>query len=149
MINLKRLYLSCKSKSLLQTWVMACSAQEIANLLSALRGSDKDNGKDKDAKNITKMIRHLVGITFNKKSKYSSNIVIPRHLVITKLVSEFKDNKHWVEHILYASTVIGNRHPNPYTRSYWNKLHGEVRGKVKKLSQKNHPIKINEKVKEL
>ena len=149
MINLKRLYLSCKNKSLLQTWVMECSVQEIANLLSALRGSDKDNGKDKDAKNITKMIRHLVGITFNKKSKYSSDIVIPRHLVIKKLVSEFENNKHWVEHILYAATVIGNKHPDPYTRSYWNKLHGEVRGKAERLSKKNQSTEITKKVKEL
>ena len=111
-----------KQNIVMQDWVTKLSLKEQSSLISVLRGNDSNNGTCTESKNITKMLRYIISKDAGKKSSYMSNYVVRQSKVIGFLFKSYKDNKHWVEHVVSAAFHIKRNHPDNYVREYWGNI---------------------------
>jgi hypothetical protein len=118
-----------KPKSVLQPWVSECTLKEQTTLLSVIRGNDNECVS---AKNITKMLRYIILVNADKSTTFMDDKILPVGKVVNYLKNQYADNPHWVEHVVYASFVIGKSCDNPYARRYWFSIGGSVNPEIKK-----------------
>jgi len=111
-----------KQNIVIQDWVTKLNLKEQSSLISVLRGSDSNNGTCTESKNITKMLRFIISKDAGKKSSYMSDYVVRQSKVIGFLFKSYKDNKHWVDHVISAAFHIKRNHPDSYVREYWGNV---------------------------
>lgn len=108
-------------QTLIQDWVLELDPYSQSTLLSILRGIDTE---DTDLKQVTKMLRHLIVNNLNSSNKYATNNIVDIDTVLipTILQSTLLGSKHFYDHLLAAILIITHRHPNAYTKLYWNSV---------------------------
>ena len=110
------------NNSILNDWVVNLDLKHQAKLLPVLRGCDTEHDKLKD---ITKMLRWLIGKNFVKKTNYSNDKLLTIEATAHWLVYYGNiENKHWCDHIVLAIDVIREHHPDTYVRHYWSCVYG-------------------------
>jgi len=121
-------YGEAKEESVVHDWIIKIPLRKQGTLLSVIRGSDSYQGNDKQAKNITRMLRYIIVKESGKNPKYMSDKVVPIDTTIRVLKSRYANNRHWVEHIIGASKVIKVEYKeNPYAQEYWGKVFEEMK----------------------
>jgi len=133
---IKKLFSKEKILVVQQDWVTKLSLLHQSSLMSILRGTDIENGTLQEAKDITKMLRYVIANDAGKKRSYMSNYVIPRNEVIKYLFKVYPNNRHWVEHVIGASYIVHQQHPDNYVRDYWGSIAKTLNYKVRGFKKK-------------
>lgn len=130
------------SKSVLLDWVTELTFIEQTTLLSVIRGVDNvDPDVSELMKTIIKPLRALILHNANDRTNFMTNEIVSQKdiIVLCKKLEQLQlqtvettsdigvtYNSHWVGHIKSALKIICAKHPNSYTRQYWNMVRKEL-----------------------
>jgi hypothetical protein len=111
-----------KQRSVLQDWVMNLGLRHQGVLVSGIRGYDCAS-KDDPIKLLTRSFRDAIMVSFDTKpSSFIDKVPTSEIKKRMEPVLGSMDQYHWhyLEHLLFASEIIGYYHPYPGIREIWN-----------------------------
>jgi len=108
-------------------WLGQCSFKQQTVLLSALRGCD-GKAKEDYSKPFTRKLRGVLlknagGV--QHPGKFMADFVGDEEL--TRFISNLDHYPmHWLLHFLHAVEIVGYKHPDSKTRSFWHTFYKEI-----------------------
>lgn len=108
--------------SILQNWVENLSLRYQGVLLSGIRGCDFATKED-SSKKLIRAYRGYILISFDKKPTSFIEYIDIKELK-ERMIFFLKDfdhyPMHYITHLLYASEIIGYKHPDKKIRKIWH-----------------------------
>lgn len=107
---------------IMKEWTTKIGLRHQGILVSAIRGGDM-NAKDDPTKHLLRMYRDVILVSFDKNpSRFIQkigNMEQLKHGMIKVLDSFDHYPMHFILHIIFASEVIGYKHPEEEMRNIW------------------------------
>ena len=106
---------------IMKEWTKEIGLRHQGILVSAIRGGDV-NAKDDLTKDLIKAYRDVILISFDKKpSRFIEKVSLDElKLRMEKVLDSFDHYPmHFLLHIIFASEVIGYKHPDEEIRKIW------------------------------
>ncbi len=107
--------------SVIQNWVEELSLRYQGVLVSAIRGCDFATKED-SSKKLIRAYRGFILVSFDKEPSSFIEFIDNKELK-ERMVFFLKDFDHYpmhfITHLLYASEILGYKHPDEKTRKVW------------------------------
>ena len=106
---------------IMKEWTKEIGLRHQGILVSAIRGGDA-NAKDDPTKDLIKAYRDVILVSFDEKpSRFIEKVSLDELKLRMKKVLDSFDHypMHFLLHIIFASEVIGYKHPDEEIRNIW------------------------------